>query len=99
MDYYIHIQQLPEDKLMSEIEKLNKKLMQLNSSSPMYNQLLGMLDIAQTALAEHGYVRRVGDKRDSIIEIGTVEEHITTPDYSSNELLLAVVEQYTGKKH
>jgi hypothetical protein len=43
-------------------------------------------------------VRRVGDKRDSIIEIGTVEEHITTPDYSSDELLLAVVEQYTGKK-
>ena len=84
--------------LIAEIEKVSKKLMLINSSSPMYSQLLGMLDIAQTAMAEHSYVRRVGDKRDSIIEIGTVEEHITTPDYSSDELLLAVVEQYTGKK-
>lgn len=98
MDYYTQIQGLAEDKLVSEIEKINKKLFMMNPGSGMYNQLLGMLEIAQTALAEIGYTRRIKDKSDSIIEIGTVEEHIVTPDYSTDELLNAVVEQYTGKK-
>lgn len=98
MDYYIHIQQLSEDKLIAEIERINKKLFMLRGDSPMYNQLLSMLEIAQTALAEQNYVRRIKDTSDSVIEIGEVEEHIVTPDYSSAELLLAVVEQYTGKR-
>lgn len=98
MDYYIHIQQLSEEKLIAEIERINKKLFMLRGESPMHSQLLSMLEIAQTALAEQNYVRRIKDTSDSVIEIGEVEEHIVTPDYSSDELLLAVVEQYTGKK-
>jgi hypothetical protein len=43
------------------------------------------------------YVRRVKDHSDKIIEIGEVTEHIVTPNYSSDELLVAVVEQYTNK--
>lgn len=97
MDYYSHIYGLSEDKLVAEIEKLNKKLFSINPSSGMYNQLLDMLNVAQTAHTEMQYVRRIKDTSDKIIEIGEVTEHITTPNYSTDELLVAVVEQYTNK--
>lgn len=97
MDYYSHIYGLSEDKLVAEIEKLNKKLFSINPSSAMYNQLLDMLNVAQTAHGEMQYVRRIKDTSDKIIEIGEVSEHIVTPNYSSDELLVAVVEQYTNK--
>ncbi len=97
MDYYSHIYSLTEDKLVQEIEKLNKKLFRISASSPMYGQLLDMINTAQTAHAEMQYVRRVKDHSDKIIEIGEVTEHIVTPNYSSDELLVAVVEQYTNK--
>ncbi len=97
MDYYSHIYSLPEDKLVQEIEKLNKQLFKINAGSPMYGQLMDMINTAQTAHAEMQYVRRVKDPTDKIIEIGEVTEHIVTPNYSSDELLVAVVEQYTNK--
>jgi translation initiation factor 2B subunit (eIF-2B alpha/beta/delta family) len=97
MDYYSHIYSLTEDKLIQEIENLNKRLFKINPGSAMYNQLLDMINTAQTAHAEMQYVRRVKDTSDKIIEIGEVTEHIVTPDYSSEELLIAVVEQYTPK--
>lgn len=97
MDYYSHIYSLPEDKLVTEIEKLNKKLFKVNPGSGMYNQLLDMLNVAQTAHSEMQYVRRIKDTSDKIIEIGEVSEHIVTPNYSRDELLVAIVEQYTDK--
>lgn len=98
MDFYAHIQSLPEDKLIAEIEKMNKQLFKLNPSSPMYNQLLSMIETARTAHAELQYTNRFKNQEDKIIEIGTIEEHIVTPDYSKQELLLAIVEQYTNKE-
>lgn len=98
MDFYAHIQTLSEDKLIAEIEKLNKQLFKLNASSPMYGQLLNMIDMAQTTHAELIYAKRFKNQEDKIIEIGTIEEHIVTPDYSKQELLLAIVDQYTNKE-
>jgi len=97
MDYYSHIYSLPEDKLIQEIEKLNKQLFKLSPGSAMYNQVLDMINTAQTAHGEMQFVRRIKDSPDKIIEIGEVTEHIVTPDYSGDELLVAVVEQYTNK--
>jgi hypothetical protein len=98
MDFYAHVYTLSEDKLIAEIEKLNKQLFKLNPSSPMYNQLLNMIDTARNAHAEMIYASRFKNQEDKIIEIGTIEEHIVTPDYSKQELLLAIVEQYTNKE-
>jgi hypothetical protein len=97
MDHFAYIHSLTEDKLLLEIEKMNKKLFKLNPASPMYDQLYGMIETAQLALAEMQYTRRFKDAEDKIIEIGTVEEHVSMPDYSKEELLLALVDQYKDK--
>ena len=44
-DYYDYVNGLTEAKLVTEIEKLNKRLFKTNATSPVYTQLLNMIDI------------------------------------------------------
>lgn len=92
-DYYTKVYELPEDKLVVEIERLNKQLFKINATSPIYNQLVDMISIANDAYDEMCYKKRV-KVEDKIIEIGTVDQETFTPDYSKEVLLNAVVQQY-----
>jgi hypothetical protein len=92
-DYYSKVNELPEDKLIAEIERLNKQLFKINATSPIYNQLIDMINIANNAYDELSYKKRV-KVEDKVIEIGTVEQETFTPDYSKEVLLNAVVQQY-----
>lgn len=97
-DYYTKVNSMTEDKLSDEIRSLYKKLMSLNPQSPMYDQMLQMVTTAETAYQEKIYLNKFKDSKDEVINIGTIDEVVHTPNYSTEELLLAVVSQYTGNK-
>lgn len=92
-DYYAKVYDLPEDKLVAEIERLNKQLFKINATSPIYDQLVEMINIAYAAYDELSFKKRV-KQEDKIIEIGTVESETIIPDYNKEMLLNVVVQQY-----
>lgn len=92
-DYYSKVYELPEDKLVAEIERLNKQLFKINATSPIYNQLIDMIQTANSAYDELCIRKRIKIE-DKIIEIGTVEQETVMPDYNKEMLLNAVVQQY-----
>ena len=93
-DYYSKVYNLPEDKLVAEIERLNKQLFKMSGNSPMYNQLLEMVRTAQTAYDELAFRQRVKVEEAKVIEIGTIEHEVIIPDYNTETLLTAIVDQY-----
>jgi len=93
-DYYAYVNELEEEKVVAEIEKLNKKLFRLNPSSPMHGQLMDMLYTAESAYQDIQYKRRIKSE-DSVITIGEIESVVSQPDYNKEELLDAIVTSYT----
>lgn len=96
-DYYTKVHSMNEEKLVEEMQKLHKKIASINPQSPIYDQLLNMVQTAESAYYEKLTVNRIKNKSTaSIIEIGTIAEQVYVPDYSAEELLLAVVSLYTN---
>ena len=98
-DYYIHVNELEEDKLLEEIEKVNKKLFKARPG-PIQDQLMEMLRVCQSAYQDIQYKRNIKSE-DSVMEIGEMESTEEMPDYSKKELLDIMVTSYTkdlGKK-
>lgn len=92
-DYYVTVHNMKEDKLVAEIEKMNRRLWTTSPNSPIYNQLLDMIGTAQGALDEIMFIQRI-KKEDKIIEIGTIDSTVVVPDYDSDALLTAIVQEY-----
>jgi hypothetical protein len=93
-DYYAYVNELEEEKVVAEIEKLNRKLFAINPTSPMHGQILDMLNTAESAYQDIQYKRRIKSE-DSVINIGEIESVVTEPDYNKAELLDAIVTSYT----
>lgn len=93
-DYYSHVYSMTEEKLVDEIHSLNKKLMKVNQTSPVYNQLLDMLNTAEQAYNDILYGRMI-KKEDAVINIGEIESVETKPDYDRDDILTALVQEYT----
>lgn len=93
-DYYTHVTSLNEEKLLDEIKKLNKRLMITNQATPIYNQLLNMLDQAESAYQDIMYASRI-KKESTVLDIGEIESTSYTPDYSEDTVLEALVNAYT----
>jgi hypothetical protein len=87
------------DKISQEITNLHKKLSRVNSSSPIYNQLLDMLQTAEAVQQEKIFLSSLTqeDKKDSAIDIGSVESVVYTPIYSQEEFLQVVANMYIDK--
>ena len=96
-DYYDYVNGLTEAKLITEIEKLNKRLFKTNATSPVYTQLLNMIDMAQSAYEDILYTQRI-KAEDKVIEIGETEHIDYVPDYTNDEIVNAYIEVYTKKK-
>jgi tRNA A37 N6-isopentenylltransferase MiaA len=95
-DYYTNVNKMSEDRLVDEIQSLYKKLMSLSQRSSIYPQVLQMIETAETAYQEKIFRNRYKSSKSSeVINIGQIDEAVYTPDYTSEELLLAVVSQYT----
>lgn len=93
LDYYSKVHGMKEEALIAEVEKMNRQLWKTSQGSPMYDQILNMLQTAQGALDEVMFIQRI-KKEDKIIEIGYVDSATAIPDYDSNALLTAIVQEY-----
>lgn len=93
-DYYEHVNSLSEDKLSDEIQKVLKRINKASPGSPMYNQLISMLNTAQMAYSDLMSTKRVKNKDDEVLEIGEMESTVTTPDYSDDQVLDILVHGY-----
>ena len=93
-DYYAHVHGMDESKLNAEIKRLHDHLFTLDPESPMYNQILDMIDTANSAYNDMVYASRFKNAEDVAMDIGTMESSVNTPDYTKTELLDAVVTAY-----
>jgi hypothetical protein len=99
MDYVAKLYSMSEDKISQEIMNLHKKLATVNGNSPIYNQLLEMVDTAESIRQEKMIMASLKeeDKTDSVIDIGSVESVVYTPIYSQEEFLEVVAKMYLDK--
>ena len=96
-DYFFKIQQMSEDDLILEIQKLNTKLYSFTSETGLRLQIEGMIDLVNHELQARMAARRQAqDKSPDIIEIGEIEEVVETPDYSKTELITHFSNFYSG---
>ena len=98
-DYFFKIDQLEPNKLLDEIQQLTKKQMSVRPDTKMWQQIQTYIDYAKENYRAHSMQEALkSNKEPDVIEIGEVEEVIYTPDYSSEELILAVADFYTNDK-
>lgn len=97
-DYFIKINQMPSEKLHEEEKRIYDLLFRMSEASPMFAQLQDMLDQVQEVKHELQVRKQYENARDQVIDIGKIEEVVYTPNYSSDELMTAVVQLYLSKK-
>jgi len=93
MDFYIKYSEMSEDELLTEIEMLNKKLFKYKGGPEIRNQLLNMIQTAESFYREQMMMKRI-KKEDTVLEIGTIESSVTEEMYSDKELLEFLVTSY-----
>ena len=100
MDFYFDkLAGLNNDELMTEIQNLHTKLTKMNPESPMTLQIQEMIRNAQTEYNERLIVDRLKDKpTEEVLEIGEIETVVVTPDYSEEELQIALEQHFSGDK-
>lgn len=100
MDFYFDkLAGLNNDELMTEIQNLHTKLTKMNPQSPMTLQIQEMIRNAQTEYNERLIVDRLKDKpTEEVLEIGEIETVVVTPDYSEEEVQIALVQHFSGDK-
>jgi hypothetical protein len=99
MDYIANLYSMSDDKLSQEIMNLNKKLSRVNSVSPIYAQILAMINNAEAVRYERMLSSKFTeeDKKDTVIEIGSVDSVVYTPIYSQEDFLEVVAKMYLNK--
>jgi|TARA_B100001094_G_scaffold329846_1_gene393569 hypothetical protein len=96
-DYFFKVQQMNEDELLTELQKLNTKLYSFTSETGLRLQIENMINLVSEEHQGRMMQRRVAqDKTPDIIEIGEIEEVVVTPDYSKTELITHFSNFYTG---
>ncbi len=96
-DYFFKVQQMDEDELLTEMQKLNTKLYSFTSETGLRLQIENMIDLVNQEHQQRMATRRMAqDKTPDIIEIGEIEEVVETPDYSKTELITHFTNFYTG---
>jgi len=96
MDNWEKYQSLNEDALLDEIQKINKRLFKVKPGTVMYNQIKGMLDMAEMAYRDKiAIVNLKSDTSPSMMEIGNIDGSYEEVDYSPEALLNLTVESYT----
>lgn len=97
-DYYTHVNNMTEDQLVKEIERLTTQLLRTSPTSPVYQQMVTMLHTAEEARDEYYMKQRFSKEGDEIIEVGTIESSVAYPEYNKEELLNVVVDSYITPK-
>ena len=82
-DYWTKVQAMNQDKVLTEIETLTKRLYQLSEGSPIWNEVKGMLDDAHERHRDlMEYQRNEMDNIPDVLNIGDVDSVTYTPDYT-----------------
>jgi len=85
---------MDQNKLLDEIQKLRSKLMLIRQDTAMFNQLLDMVNTADTIYQDKLAISRMPANTPDVINIGEIIS--TVKEYENEEALtLAVVESYT----
>lgn len=96
MDLWQKYLNMDQGKLLDEIQKLRTKLMLLRPGTSMYNQLLGIIETADTVYQDKMSIARLkANETPDVIELGKVESEIVEFE-SKEELTLAVIDSYTS---
>ena len=98
-DFFEKVQTMNEDKLIEEMQNLNKKLFSIRKEGDIRQQVENMLGIVQDRYNTMMALKRIeADKTPDVLNIGEIEEVVTTPDYSQNELITYFSHFYSGDK-
>jgi len=93
-DYFTKVHTMSEKDLVDEIEKINKRLLNVPPGTQVFNQLLDMLDTANQAYNEKVIIAMNKNAKDEVIEIGTIEKVEEEPDYTAQEITVQVARHY-----
>ena len=96
--YDLKIENMSLKDLYEESTRLQKMLIDHNTSEAVKQQILHFLSLVDTKISELNYMERFKKSQEGkseVLEIGTAEEVVYTPDYSKEELLSALVFEYT----
>lgn len=97
-NYWQKIQDMNQDKILTEIETLTKRLYRMPEGSPMWRQLSGMLDEAHERHRDLLEFQRLEmDTTPEVIEIGEIDTTVYTPDYTKEELVHDIASFYYDK--
>jgi hypothetical protein len=97
IDYYDKIVNLNDEKLSEEIERITRRLFKVSPQSPTYNQLLNMLEIAESMYMEKLMIESAKNNKDEVINIGEIESVEYTPDYTEEDLVIITARAYLNK--
>jgi len=95
-DHWQKFEELTAEKLMDEIEMLNKKLFKMKPGSGTFMQMRKVIDMAATVYNDKMALTRLqGQEKDTVMNIGEIEEEVIEPDYGDN-ILDVVVSSYVS---
>jgi hypothetical protein len=94
LSYYDKVRLMKDETIMKEIDNLTKKINRSAPGSQIYEQLVDMYHTANEEYQERLMTRDI-NREDTVLEIGSIESKVHTPDYNKKELLDVMVTQYT----
>ena len=100
--YDIRLESMTLTELHEESNRLQKMIIDGRPSEAMIRQITGFMQQVDQRIAEVMYIERFRKnqkKKEEVIEIGTVDEAVYTPDYNKKELLDALVFEYQTGDH
>jgi hypothetical protein len=98
-DFFEKVQSMNEDTLIEEMQNLNKKLFSIRKEGGIRQQVENMLGIVQDRYNTLIALKRLeADKTPDVLNIGEIEEVVTTPDYNKEELITYFSHFYSGDK-
>ena len=100
--YDIKLESMTLNELHEESNRLQKMIIDGRPTEAMIKQITGFMQQVDQRIAEVMYIERFNKnqkKMEEVIEIGTVDETVYTPDYNKTELLDALVFEYQTGDH
>ena len=99
VDFFDKVQGMDETELTNELTILYKKISTIQRDGGIRLQIQNMIDIVKDRYQTLQMLKQnEKDKSPDIIEIGTVQEIVHTPDYSKDEILTHFSSFYSGDK-
>lgn len=97
MDIYQRFENMDTEKLATELQSLNNKLFKMKPNTGMYQQMLGVIQMAQGIYTDKVTMASMPDGESSkVFEIGETDAHHGQPNYGES-IMQVVVDSYLTK--